>query len=63
MVCLEDLLVLCLLNERNREWDHKCFMSIQRCGILAFKVTGPTLSACVRCSFDFGQNSRKPLRL
>lgn len=38
-------------------------MSIKRSEILAFKVTGPTLTACVRYNFDFGQNSRKPLRL
>jgi hypothetical protein len=38
-------------------------MSIKRSEILAFKVTGPTLTACVRYNFDFGQNSRKPLPL
>lgn len=37
--------------------------SIRRSGILAFRVTGPTPSAYVRCSFDFGQNLRRPLRL
>lgn len=37
--------------------------SIRRSENLAFRVTGPTPSAYVRCSFDFGQDLRRPLRL